>query len=165
MELFKYCRYCEKTKEIEEFQVTRLGKQKIVPKCKSCIQQYAKNKYQKQVKKDGGSPRIKQKPNTYVDKYQKEQTFQFMQLCGWQYNEENGIWWKELIKDKNGNWYNIKPIPRKPRVEFELVKQIYMYRQNNNTYKTSKKFAVSQQTVRNYVNIYKKYLDGENRRN
>lgn len=53
---------------------------------------------------NGGSAKVRNNPNTYVDIYQKQQTFDFMKAVGYTFNEEKGIWYKLPWKDQDGNF-------------------------------------------------------------
>jgi hypothetical protein len=64
----------------------------------------------------GGSERVPTKPNTYTDEYQKAQTFWIMELMGWTYND-NGVWSKDGIKDKDKFWVNVKKPVKPPKPE------------------------------------------------
>jgi len=46
--------------------------------------------------------RAMDKPNTYTSDEQKEDTFNILKAMGWEFNEENGIWWKDGFKSKEG---------------------------------------------------------------
>ena len=64
----------------------------------------------------GGGDRVRIKPNKYYDIYQRKQTFQVMELLGFTFNEETGIWtkpgFKEIIDGKIVFPF-LKPIPKK----------------------------------------------------
>lgn len=116
--LFKFCKNCNQYKLLTEYYVNK----KIngyATWCKVChnAHQYKKQReyYDNKFKNNGGSERILATPGKYVDEYQKEQAFWVMELMGWKHNE-NGVWSKEGIKDKDKNWPNVKKVPKKKRV-------------------------------------------------
>ena len=80
--------------------------------CASCIRKNQNDKNYKKIMSNGGSERIPVKPNTYVDEFQKAQTFYVLEALGWKYND-NGIWSKEGVKSADNVWVNI--IPQKKR--------------------------------------------------
>ena len=83
--------------------------------CKECHVKHYKDKVIENRKDKGGSERVSYYPNTYVDIYQKEQTFWLMELLGWTYND-NGVWSKEGFKDANKKWNIFKEtVPAKKK--------------------------------------------------
>lgn len=112
--MLKTCKICDDVKEIELF-YHRKTNNKIYYRntCKDCYNKSVKKRVRKNRLDEGGSTRVKPNPNTYMDKVQKQQTFEFLLACGWKFNEEKGIWYKEGIKDDNGNFLNLKPINKK----------------------------------------------------
>jgi hypothetical protein len=73
-------------------------------KCKDCRREKDREDRQEELKEMGGSEVVSPRPNTYKDIYQKEQTFQAMKAFGWNYNDTNGIWYDNRLKDENGTW-------------------------------------------------------------
>jgi hypothetical protein len=82
--------------------------------CKECQRkrELEKRKIEREEKfsNNGGSERVPVKPNTYFDKYQKAQTFEFLQILGWTFNEETSMWYKPGIKDINGEFEKMKTL-------------------------------------------------------
>lgn len=158
MQLSKFCNYCQTEKDIDDF-FSINGR--IRPYCSPCSKIYNKKKHQQEVIKNGGSPRVPHKPNKYIDKTQKEQTFQFMKLCGWQFNEENGIWWKENIKTKEGEFLNIvkhkiRKYHKNNKFNDDEIKLIaeFFYNNNQNKRKTRDHYKISQPTLDKYLKSY-----------
>jgi hypothetical protein len=97
-------------------------------------------------------------PNEYVNDFQKEQVFILMKAFGWIFNEDTKIWSKPGVKDKDGNWSNLKVYEKrgkyKPRKkEYKLTKLTYEaiveYRKDNLTYnQIGKLYGVSGPAVR-----------------
>jgi hypothetical protein len=79
-------------------------------RCKKCHLEYSNKRqyeyYQKKYETCGGSEKVMVKPNNYMDKYQEAQTHWVMKVMGWTFND-NGVWSKEGIKDKDNNWVKI----------------------------------------------------------
>lgn len=73
-------------------------------RCKKC--ECAKDSQERAEKRaeNGGSAKVRNNPNVYVDIHQKEQTFDFMKAVGYTFNEEKGIWYKLPWKDQDGNF-------------------------------------------------------------
>ena len=115
--LYKFCKNCNQYKLLTDYYVNKSIKG-YATWCKVCHNGHTRRKqleyYQNKYENNGGSERILSKPGTYVDKYQKEQTFWVMDLMGWTYNE-NGVFSKEGIKDKDKNWTNVKMLPKKKK--------------------------------------------------
>ena len=116
--LYKFCKACNQYKLLTDYYPNK----KIngyASWCKVChnAHQYKKQReyYDNKFKNNGGSERILTTPGKYVDEYQKEQAFWVMELMGWKHNE-NGVWSKEGIKDKDKNWPNVKKVEKKKRV-------------------------------------------------
>jgi hypothetical protein len=99
------CNKCFELKPVSEYY--KRGKQGIYHRCKVC--ELAKDRAEREEYKklNSGSERVSTKPNTYLDEYQKRDTFLFMQALGYTFNEKNGIWYKEPWKTKDGLFPNI----------------------------------------------------------
>jgi hypothetical protein len=119
---------------------------------------------EEELEMNGGSERVPRKPNEYVDKYQKEQTFMVMQVLGYTYNEETGIWTKPGVKeviDGKIVFPNIKKENRlgiyRTKLSSSIVKEIIEYRNRGwNNQKIADKLGISDTTVFKY---YKKWTD------
>ena len=111
----KKCLLCKENKPFTEFYQNKSNGY-YHARCKKCHLEYSNKRlheyYQKKYETCGGSERILPKPNTYMDKYQEAQTYWVMELMGWKFND-NGIWSKEGIKDKDNNW---DKIPKKEKI-------------------------------------------------
>ena len=111
----KKCLLCKENKPFTEFYQNKSNGY-YHARCKKCHLEYSNKRlheyYQKKYETCGGSERILPKPNTYMDKYQEAQTHWVMELMGWKFND-NGIWSKEGIKDKDNNW---DKIPKKEKI-------------------------------------------------
>ncbi len=90
-------------------------------RCKKC--QLAKDAIERAEKRieAGGSAKVMVYPNKYADDMQKQQTFEVMEVLGYTFNEENGVWYKLPWKDKDGKFplldtYGKSKKPRKSRV-------------------------------------------------
>jgi hypothetical protein len=111
----KKCLLCKENKPFTEFYQNKSNGY-YHARCKKCHLEYSNKRlheyYQKKYETCGGSERILPKPNTYMDKYQEAQTHWVMEVMGWKLND-NGIWSKEGIKDKDNNW---DKIPKKEKI-------------------------------------------------
>jgi hypothetical protein len=98
---YKKCNECLHWKTLDQFYKMRDGKS---PKCSVCMTKLASEKRKKKVEEEGGLKRVSETPNVYYGDIQKEQTFQFLELMGYIYNEQYGIWekpgYKEIIDGK-----------------------------------------------------------------
>jgi hypothetical protein len=122
--LYKFCKNCNQYKLLTDYYVNK-SINGYATWCKVCHNGHTRKKqleyYQNKYENNGGSERILSKPGTYVDKYQKEQLFWVMELMGWKHND-NGVFSKDGIKDKDNNWTNVNKI-EKVRVERKPRKQ------------------------------------------
>ena len=113
----KVCPECNEVKHHQEFYyIKRTGN--YFKKCKICINRITREgqrlRYDTRKTENGGSERVPVKPNIYADEYQKAQTFWVLELMGWKYNE-NGVWSKEGIKNKDKQWDRIVKEPKKEK--------------------------------------------------
>jgi hypothetical protein len=83
--------------------------------CISCVRKYHEQRKYEKIMSEGGTERVSQQPNTYLDEFQKAQTFLVLERLGYVFNEDTGIWSKEGVKDKFGTWLNIIPQPKTKR--------------------------------------------------
>lgn len=117
----KRCPRCEKTLPIDEYYIIH----KLNPKgeritkpntyCKKCVAKLRKESYnrtKKNKKEDGLTISYAYNlPGTYLNNKVKDDVFTFLRNCGWEYNEENCMWYKEGLKSPTGEWN----IPKKPK--------------------------------------------------
>jgi hypothetical protein len=107
---YKFCVECN-TWKIKKDYYSSKQTGKLFKKCKKCHnkwgQQASKQYWEEKKRNKGGSERVDVRPDIYMDEFQKEQVFWLMELLGWTYND-NGVWSKDGIKDKDKNWVNIK---------------------------------------------------------
>jgi len=91
----KRCTKCGEVKPVDEFYLQ--SNNYYLSYCKKCDRERKRMRYQKVEK-------IFNAPNKYSSDEQRNDTFKIMTILGWQYNSTNGVWYKEGIKDMNGNW-------------------------------------------------------------
>ena len=100
------CIKCKELKSPDDYYITKRGKYAGYKslRCKDCHQNYYFERKRKirELKGEKVKP-VPNKVNTYADEYQKVNTFEMMQVMGWTFND-NGIWSKEGVKDKDKNW-------------------------------------------------------------
>ena len=159
---YKKCLDCNKVKYKDSFYKS---KNNVLYKC--CKLCYS-NKFSNTIKENGGSIRVPNRPDTYTDIYQKQQTFEFLKLCGWEYT--NGIWWKKGIKNEFNVWDKIeekvkKKIIKKQRTVFynkfndlyEQIDDIVIKRSEGMRFEDiADIYNCSHTTIRS---VYKKYED------
>jgi hypothetical protein len=160
---YKECDTCKITKTKIDFYHSQRGK--AFKNCKECHVKHYKEKIVDKQKNNGGSERIINKPDTYVDRYQKEQTFWLMELLGWTYND-NGVWSKEGIKDKDKVWTNIKTKPKVKRyinynggrkilpVHNKIDEVIQKYNEGIDFYELAYIYGCSHTTIRKIINSH-----------
>ena len=105
----KICITCFEIKSVDDYYTSRLT-------CKKCClekeQKYRTEKTYKSLDKNGGSMRVPNRPGNFHDEYQRHYTYEILIAMGWSLNEENGKWWKEGIKNKDGIFTNVKKYKR-----------------------------------------------------
>jgi hypothetical protein len=110
---YHICRTCGDELYYEEFYhklvngVIRL----VSPDCRECFKIKERQTYTTAIY---GSEKVLSQPGAFTDEIQKQQTHQFLRLMGWKYNEDNGVWYDDIKKDKNGNgigvWSKMKKV-------------------------------------------------------
>lgn len=134
----KICVTCFEIKSVDDYYANRLT-------CKSCCLEkeykYRAEKTYKNLDKNGGSLRVPIKPGNFHDEYQRHYTHEILLSMGWKLNEENGKWWKEGIKTKDGLFINVKkPLPSKHDVKYytleEKLEKVIIAREHKSQGKT-----------------------------
>jgi len=157
---YQKCIVCEEWKVIKtEYYLHKNGRP-TSKRCRECQRELDRQKTADKREDNGGSMMIPQKPNVYFDNHQKQNTFEFMQLLGYLYDEGTGIWYKPGVKEiVNGKpvFLNVKKklhgTPKK--INKEMIYQIIELRKNNYTYASiSRKLKISETSVQRYLNIY-----------
>jgi hypothetical protein len=101
---YQKCNSCSKWKQMEEYYFQDKKNGVRFKRCAECQRDADRAERELKLSQTCGSERVKVKPNTWTDIYQKECTFNFLQLLGYIYNEEAGVWlkpgYKELINGK-----------------------------------------------------------------
>jgi len=96
---YKKCRACAEWKLVDDFHYHSRVTGSRFTICKICQKEEDRIKYNQELEENGGSTKILTKPNQYKDKYQKEQTFAVMEVLGYIYYEDKGIWLKPGVKE------------------------------------------------------------------
>jgi hypothetical protein len=157
----KICVTCNEVRTVDDYYVNRLT-------CKKCCLQkeylYRTEKTYKNLDNNGGSKRVPTRPGNFHDEYQRHYTHEILLSMGWSLNEENGKWWKEGIKTKDGLFINVtKPVktnyfpPKYYTLEEKLEKVIIAkeYKsQGKNYFEISKIIDVSPPTVSKWLKEY-----------
>jgi len=141
------------------------GGKPITKRCKVCQKIQDQQRADESRRENGGSMMVPQKPNIYFDDYQRQNTFELMELMGYLYDEGTGIWhkpgWKEIIngkpvfvviKEKMKN----KPKKIKSRImNEEILQKMIELRKRKLTYvQIADKLNLSDTTVRKYLVEY-----------
>lgn len=124
----KTCSICNEEKTLDLFIINKRKTDGRGKWCKECAYRRQREEYQREILEQGGLVRIAPKPNVYHGEEQKRQVFQLMNLLGWKFNEEKGIWWKEGIKTEDGVFPNILKTSKKyirPKKKYEEYEIIY----------------------------------------
>lgn len=163
---YKKCSDCNEVKPFDDFYKSNLNK--LYKNCKICYVRKNRAAVLENQKQNGGSERVPYYPNDYADEYQKEQTFWLLKLLGWTYND-NGVWSKEGIKDKDKKWYIFKEGPKRPKkrtgnntgrkfatVHKHTEELILKHKEGIDFYELGNIYGCSHTTIRKIV---KKYYD------
>ena len=167
------CKKCKEVKLLSEYHTySAHNKKNHFLTCKTCVNLKenirTKRNRLKFLEDNGGSNYHLQNPNEYIDDYQRDATFNLMKRFGWIFNEENGIWWKEGIKTKDGVFINVSKrkririnpmakIPYHIRIDKkeEMFKEILKLRETGLSFdKIGKKIGISDTTVYKWLKIY-----------
>lgn len=106
MEEIKHCPRCDEFLPLTQFYYrTDTGYRNH---CKECEKTKNREKYLKRREAAGGANRVYNEPNKYFDEGQRKASFEFLELLGWSFNPINNIWYKEGIKNPDGNFINVK---------------------------------------------------------
>lgn len=186
---YKECRTCgdilELSKDNYYFKLNSKGRYIFAsPDCKRCCAERDRIERHKKKMDDTGSEKILSKPNKYVDNIQKKQTFSFLTLMGWKFNEEKGIWYDDIKKTKDGEFIGVwtsktktpvipekdwKPLifgstltTRKKASEDiiqQFLKDFFVYQLTKK--EIMDKYGVKESYVTEYVKRYKEQLNGK----
>jgi hypothetical protein len=137
------CIECNETKEVKQFpNYKSIGandkRHNICKKCTTTLEKQRKAyKYNK--RELNGEP-VLDKPNTYRTEQQRVDGFELMQVLGFTFNEENGIWFKEGVKNPDGSFIRIiekKRLQKERRLkeieELDIWKKIRYLREQGNS--------------------------------
>ena len=151
------CNTCNDWKEIKDFYTT--NGEIYSNRCRVCTRDLDQRKRREHLEQSCGSDKVKQKPNQYVDEYQKNCTFNLMQQLGYTYDEPTGIWikpgWKE-IKDGKPHFPDVYKTRRiGVKVTQTMVEQMLELRKLGWGYKRiADKIGISDTSVFKYVSRY-----------
>lgn len=135
---YKKCKSCNKYKLLKtEFYKSITSYQAT---CKECASIRGKQKRRDEYESKGGSHYYYQKPNEFIDDFQKQQVFMIMEVLGWKQNKD-GVWYDNKIKMEDGTWPKVKkPIrtrksgKRECRTSKLTYEAILEYRRDGLTY-------------------------------
>jgi hypothetical protein len=158
---YKKCKICNEWKLLDDFYFHSRVTGVRFTYCKLCQKESDRIKQETELENKGGSSKIKNKPNNYYDKYQKEQTFAVMQVLGYIYYEDKGIWLKPGVKELVDGKIVFPNIVKENKVgiyrakvtssKLELMKE---YRRQGHSYnKIADLLDMSDTTVFKYLNV------------
>lgn len=103
----KECNTCFTVRPLEHF-YNKKGRGNKYSKMSMCRYCYS-DKYRKEnIREPRSDEKVKERPNLYWNEFQRQDTFELMTLLGWKFNEENGKWWKEGLKDSDGQFITLR---------------------------------------------------------
>lgn len=163
---YKKCTICKEWKTLEEYYMHSKKTNLRFAECAECHREKDRRERREYLENNGGADKILQTPNEYMDEYQKKQTFFVMELLGYIYNEEVGIWtkpgWKELI-DGEIVFSKIKKVKKISRydvkVTYQMIEEFIRLKERGwNSERIGNKFGVSDTTVFKYIKKWKDTL-------
>ena len=95
---YKVCTRCNELKHLDDFYYHNKKTGLKFADCIACHKDKDKSDWEQYLEKNGGHDRILSKGNQYMDEIQKEQTFMVMEILGYTFHEEQGLWLKEGVK-------------------------------------------------------------------
>jgi AraC-like DNA-binding protein len=158
---YQQCYTCKKYKPKNVYIKTLLnGYQKSCTECRRKINRDARLA---ELERNGGSNYIHHLPGMFHDDIQRRQTWEVLKICGYSYNDELGIWYKEPWKLKDGTFPNIRPYIRKyhagKHITKGLIYEVFKLREDNPSWSQNKiasKLGVSNSTVSKIFRVYGK---------
>ena len=126
---YKKCISCSQWKDINTafyIRKARDGRKLYSNSCKVCKKTIQKETREEEKSFNCGSAMVPQKPNKYFDKYQKQCTFNMMELLGYTFDKPTGIWIKpghKEIKDGKPFFPNLKKQISK-KVTLDMVNEM-----------------------------------------
>lgn len=150
---YQQCRTCQQFKSKTEYYSHRKSGRKCYLDCKLCINKKEVDRSRidriKELEENGGSYYHRQKPGEWVDDYQKESTYNILKAIGWKLNEDNGIWWKQGIKTRDGVFINIKESKHKKLLTYNKAVKL---RDEGRTYRQiGNQLNLSETTIHNWL--------------
>jgi len=160
---YKKCSVCNEWKTQDQYYYHSKKTGIKFADCIVCHRQKDRDGRQEYLRNNGGADKILTTPNTYMDEYQKEQTFWVMELLGYTYNEESGIWTKPGVKElvdgdiifpkvkkhKKIGRYDVK-------ITYQMVEEFVRLKEKGwNSERIGIKFGVSDTTVFKYLKKWK----------
>jgi hypothetical protein len=101
----KICKKCGIEQDVKNFYLKK-NKKGVKSPCTYCKLCYKEKNKQYVMENSNTDPwgLILQKPGKFKDQIEKNQTFEFLNSIGWQFNEEKNIWFKPGLKNEDGIW-------------------------------------------------------------
>jgi hypothetical protein len=154
------CTGCKKSKPSTDY--TFNPSPRAITRCDECrskSKHYTKNVSDrlKEIEQTQGGYDYFKEPNEYTNDTQKKAVFDIMLSMGWQFNETNGIWWKEGIKTSQGVFLNIKTYlskePKKKRIKTTLlIARMKLMRDMKHSYdEIANTFGLNVKTVTRWI--------------
>lgn len=161
---YKKCITCKEWKNLEEYYFHQKAKGIRFNDCIECHRKKDRREREEYLENNCGSNQILSTPNEYFDKHQKGCVFNLMELLGYIYNEDSGVWTKPGVKeiiDGNIVFFKLKKTKKigvyKTKINQTTLKMIIDYKQRGwNNQKIASKLDISDTTVYKY---YKEWKD------
>ena len=160
---YKKCNVCQEWKTLDQYYFHKRTTNTKFGECAECHREKDRRERIEYLENNGGADRILQTPNEYMDEYQKKQTFFVMELLGYIYNEEAGVWTKPGIKeliDGEIVFPKVKKVKKISRydvkITYQMVEEFVRLKERGwNSEKIGDKFGVSDTTVFKYIKKWK----------
>lgn len=152
------CNTCAEWKTISNYYQTSEGKI-YSNRCRPCTKKFDDEKRDRKLINNCGGEKVPPKPNVYTDKYQKQCTYEMMEILGYTFDEPTGIWVKagyKEIRDGKPFFPTIKSIRISRKMSPTKFDKILMLREQGYSYeKIAEELDMSDTTVYKYLKKWK----------
>lgn len=153
------CNTCNEWKLIDDYYQTSGGKI-YSNRCRPCTKKFDADKREEKLINNCGGEKVPPKPNVYTDKYQKQCTFEMLEILGYTFDEPTGIWVKAGYKEiKDGKiifpTLNLKAITRRKISPTKLDKIIILREKGWSYENIAEELGISDTTVYKHLKKWK----------
>lgn len=153
------CNTCAEWKVINDFYQTSTGRI-YSNRCRVCTKKLDDERRDIKLINNCGGEKVSPRPNVYSDKYQKQCTFEMMELLGYTFDEPTGVWVKPGYKEvKDGKiifpTLNLIQTVRKKITPTKFDRIITLREQGFSYEKIAEELGISDTTVYKQIKKWK----------